>query len=147
MITPRVFHRDPRGWLVELFRNDELDVHLHPQMAYLSETMPGVTRGPHEHIEQTDYFAFIGPGDFRLYLWDARPGSPTEGNRIVRLVGESNPAAVTIPPGVVHAYKNVGMKPGHVFNAPNQLFAGVGKSGPIDEVRHENVQNSPYIIS
>lgn len=147
VITPRVFNRDPRGWLVELFRNDELEACHYPQMAYLSETMPGVTRGPHEHTDQTDYFAFIGPGDFRLYLWDARPGSPTEGNRIVRLLGESNAAAVIVPPGVVHAYKNVGMKAGQVFNAPNQLFAGVGKVGPIDEIRHENAVNSPYVIS
>jgi dTDP-glucose 4,6-dehydratase len=146
-IIPRNFYKDKRGWLIELFRNDELDSSLYPQMAYLSETLPGVTRGPHEHVDQTDYFAFIGPGDFRLYLWDARPGSPTEGNRIVRLMGESNPTAVIIPPGVVHAYKNVSMKPGHVFNAPNQLFAGYGKTGPIDEIRHEDVENSPYVVS
>jgi dTDP-glucose 4,6-dehydratase len=145
-IFPRKFFKDKRGWLIELFRNDELESEIHPQMAYISETLPGVTRGPHEHVDQTDYFAFIGPGDFRLHLWDSRPGSPTEGNRMVCIMGESNPSAVTIPPGVVHAYKNISDKPGHVFNAPNQLFAGHGKKGPIDEIRHEDVENSPYVV-
>ena len=66
-----------------------------------------------------DTFSFMGPGDFRLYLWDARPDSPTRGHRSITVVGQSNPQAVIIPPGVVHAYKNVSETPGWVFNAPN----------------------------
>ena len=48
-------------------------------MAYISQTLPGIVRGPHEHNDQTDYFAFIGPSDFELTLWDARAESPTFG--------------------------------------------------------------------
>ena len=51
---------------------------------------------------------------------------------------------VVIPPGVVHAYKNVSQHPGWVFNAPNRLYAGWGKQRPVDEVRHENDPESPY---
>ena len=65
LVQDLVLWRDERGWLGELFRSDELNPRLHPAMAYVSETLPGVVRGPHEHIEQTDYFAFIGPGDFQ----------------------------------------------------------------------------------
>ena len=79
VIRPLKQHGDARGWLVELYREDELAESLHPVMAYVSQTQPGVTRGPHEHVDQTDYFAFIGPGDFELILWDARPESPTHG--------------------------------------------------------------------
>ena len=50
-------------------------------MAYVSLTHPGVSRGPHEHVEQADYFCFIGSGVSRVYLWDARKGSPTFGCR------------------------------------------------------------------
>ena len=67
---------DSRGWLVELYRNDEVPAGNEPVMAYVSETLPGVVRGPHEHVDQSDYFAFIGPGTFKLYLWDARESSP-----------------------------------------------------------------------
>jgi dTDP-4-dehydrorhamnose 3,5-epimerase len=143
MRSLKVFN-DARGWLVELFRHDELVEDQWPMMTYVSQTLPGVARGPHEHVFQTDGFAFIGPSDFKLFLWDTRPNSPTVGKRAVSLVGESNPFAVWIPPGVVHAYRNVGTLPGLVFNAPNRLYAGHGKKEPIDEIRHEENEPSRF---
>jgi len=137
-------HDDRRGWLVELFREDELPSDQRPAMAYVSETLPGVARGPHEHVDQTDYFAFVGPGEFMLYLWDARPDSPTRGHRMKVAVGESNKQCAIVPPGVVHAYKNIGAAPGWVFNAPNRLYAGVGRREPVDEIRHEDRPDGPF---
>ncbi len=139
-------HDDQRGWLVELFRNDELPNANCPTMAYVSETNPGVARGPHEHVEQSDYFAFIGPGSFKLYLWDAREDSPTYLTKQTAVLGEECRASVIIPPGVVHAYRNVSEKQGWVFNAPNQLYAGEGKTQPVDEIRHEDIEDSPYVL-
>jgi dTDP-4-dehydrorhamnose 3,5-epimerase len=138
VIRPLRFFNDKRGWLIEIFRHDELAQERWPTMMYVSSTLPGVARGPHEHVDQTDGFAFIGPSDFRLYLWDVRPDSPTKGRRTVITVGASNPTAVWIPPGVVHAYRNVGDVSGLVFNAPNRLYAGWGKKEPVDEIRHED---------
>ena len=139
-------HADSRGWLVEIYREDDLDSALHPVMAYVSQTQPGVARGPHEHVDQTDYFAFIGPGDFELLLWDAREGSPTYGLHTRTICGQSNPCAVTIPPGVVHAYRNTSPVPGWVFNGPNRLYAGPGKKEKVDEIRHESDETSPFSI-
>jgi len=147
VFRPMVLHEDRRGWLVELFRDDELPAELHPVMAYVSETLPGVARGPHEHVDQTDYFAFLGPGDFQLYLWDARANSPTHGHCIRAKLGESNRQCVVVPPGVVHGYRNVGSAPGWVFNAANRLYAGPGKKGPVDEIRHEDRPDSPFRMS
>jgi len=140
VIRPLKIFSDTRGWLVELFRQDELVQERWPVMTYVSQTLPGVTRGPHEHVHQTDGFAFMGPSDFKLVLWDARRDSTTVGYRTVVVVGESNPAAVWIPPGVVHAYRNVGSIPGLVFNAPNCLYAGPGKMQTVDEIRHEEAE-------
>jgi dTDP-4-dehydrorhamnose 3,5-epimerase len=137
VMRPLTFFHDSRGWLVELFRHDELGKAWWPVMSYVSQTLPGVSRGPHEHADQTDGFAFIGPSDFKLFLWDTRRESPTCGQRTVIVVGESNPAAVWVPPGVVHAYRNVGAVPGLVFNAPNRLYGGWAKKEPVDEIRHE----------
>jgi dTDP-4-dehydrorhamnose 3,5-epimerase len=139
------FH-DKRGWLVEIFRHDQLTQERFPVMMYVSSTLPGVTRGPHEHVDQTDGFAFIGPSDFRLYLWDHRPNSRTRGHRCVATFGASNPAAVWIPPGVVHAYRNVGEVSGLVFNVPNRLYAGWGKKEPVDEIRHEDADPSKFLM-
>lgn len=146
VFKPLKQHGDSRGWLVELYREDELAEAFHPVMAYVSQTEPGVARGPHEHVDQTDYFAFIGPGDFELVLWDARVGSETHGVQTRTICGQSNPCAVTIPPGVVHAYRNVSDVPGWVFNAPNRLYAGQGKREPVDEIRHEQDPASPYTL-
>lgn len=135
---------DARGWLVELFRHDELAAADYPAMAYISQTLPGVARGPHEHREQSDLFAFVGPGDFKLYLWDTRRDSPTCGHRQAVVVGQSNLAMVIVPPGVVHAYRNVSAYPGLVFNCPNRLYAGEGKKHSVDEIRHEDRPDSPF---
>ena len=135
---------DERGWLAELYRTDELDADILPSMAYISMTQPGVARGPHEHREQTDYFCFLGPSNFKVYLWDSRPDSPSYGVKQVIFAGIDSPVALVVPPGVVHAYRNVGMENGIVFNAPNRLYAGEGKREAVDEIRHEEEAGSLF---
>jgi dTDP-4-dehydrorhamnose 3,5-epimerase len=134
---------DSRGWLIELYRDDELPDGFEPTMGYVSETHPGVARGPHEHADQTDGFVFLS-GAFDLYLWENRPGKG-EDNAVIR-VGEENPVFVTVPPGVVHAYKNVGAAGAFVLNFPDRLYAGWGKKQPVDEIRHEDEPNSRFAL-
>jgi dTDP-4-dehydrorhamnose 3,5-epimerase len=129
---------DSRGWLTELYRDDELPEGFDPTMGYLSVTLPGVARGPHEHRDQTDGFCFIS-GLFRLTLWENRPG--LEKRKEVYEVGEDNPVFVTVPPGVVHAYENVGPSDAFVLNFPDRLYAGWGKQEPVDEIRHEDIDS------
>ena len=144
VVKPLAKFLDERGWLAELFRSDEINPEVMPVMAYVSMTQPGVARGPHEHADQTDYFCFIGPSNFKVYLWDSREGSPSRGVRQVIFAGVDNPVMMIVPPGVVHAYKNVGIDNGIVFNAPNRLYAGEGKRSPVDEIRHEEAAGTPY---
>jgi len=49
-----------------------------------------------------------------------------------------------VPPGVVHAYKNVSRVAGLVFNCPNRLYAGRHREEPVDEIRHEDRRDSPF---
>ncbi len=146
VISPLKKNIDGRGWLVELFRSDELPGQFFPAMNYISMTKPGITRGPHEHRDQSDLFCFVGPSTFRLYLWDNRQGSPTFGMKCQYEFGENQMAAVIVPPGVVHAYKNIGSVDGLVFNAPNRLYAGQGKKEPVDEIRHEDKVDTVFRI-
>ncbi len=145
-IRPIKKYVDERGWLAELFREDEVEKSVFPVMSYISLTRPGVVRGPHEHVAQTDYFCFIGPSNFKVTLWDNREKSPTFQNKVQIVVGEDSPAIVIVPEGVVHAYQNVGGKDGVVINCPNQLFMGRGKKEAIDEIRHEDDPKSPYVV-
>jgi dTDP-4-dehydrorhamnose 3,5-epimerase len=135
-VTPLSYHHDARGWLVEIYREDEITVR--PAMAYVSLTHPGVARGPHEHRDQADVFVFMGPSTFRVYVWDNRSASPTCGQRAVFEVGAERPARVVVPAGVVHAYKNVGDRDGWVINCPDRLYAGRGRREPVDEIRWED---------
>src|SRR5262245_19888177 len=89
-VKPLRYFHDPRGWLTEIYRDDELSVR--PVMSYVSLTHPGVARGPHEHRDQADVFVFMGPSTFRMYMWDNRSDSPTHGRRMVFETGERWPS-------------------------------------------------------
>ncbi len=142
---PLVKHLDRRGFLCETFRCDQLPAGLHPVMSYISYTEPGVTRGPHEHLQQTDIFSFVGPGNFQLKLWDNRRNSSTCGSWMEIYAGRDNPLTVIIPPGVVHGYRNVSStERGMVINYPDRLFMGEGKKEAVDEIRHEDDPGGPF---
>ena len=134
-------YEDNRGWLGEVIRDDETNHN--PLMTYLSMTNPGLARGPHEHVHQTDYFCFIGK--FRLYLWDNRKASATYGKgKVIEI--NNVPTVAVVPPGVVHAYKNIDDKSGIVINLPDKLYKGRGKEDPVDEIRYEDDPDTPYRI-
>jgi len=138
--------KDPRGWLVELFRNDEISPELFPAMAYISSTKPGAARGPHEHLDQSDFFCFLGPSNFRIRLWDNRPESETYLNIMTLMAGADDPKSVMVPQGVVHGYHNIGDVDGIVINCPNRLYRGDGRREEVDEIRYENDPRSVFRI-
>lgn len=131
-------HVDGRGWLAELFRHDDMAEEFRPQMAYISQSEPRAQRGPHEHLEQADFFCFIGPSNFKLRLWDNRADSGSYRNVMTLFVGEDNPKSVLVPKGVVHGYRNVGHVAGTVLNFPNRLYMGPGRQESVDVIRHED---------
>jgi len=143
-VRPLERRSDERGWLAELYRSDEVNGDSAPAMGYVSVTKPGVSRGPHEHRDQSDRFCFAGPGRFEVRLWDNRPDSPTYLKSQTMVVGENNPTVVVIPPGVVHGYRNIGDGEAMVINLPDRLYGGEGRKGEVDEIRHESNGRSPF---
>ncbi|MBU4339025.1 dTDP-4-dehydrorhamnose 3,5-epimerase family protein [Patescibacteria group bacterium] len=137
-------NEDARGWLAEIYRNDEFEYT--PAMSYVSATKPGVIRGPHEHKAQSDFFVFMGPGRFRLYLWDNRADSVSYKEKMELEGGEDNKIAVLVPPGVAHGYKCISDIDAWCVNLPNKLYAGVDKKGEVDEIRWEKDPASPFKI-
>jgi dTDP-4-dehydrorhamnose 3,5-epimerase len=137
---------DSRGFLLETFRADNLPDDLRPVMSYISYTRPGVTRGPHEHLGQTDIFCFMGPGNFRIKLWDNRKESRSFGYCMETRGGENNPMRVIVPPGVVHGYQNISPSiDGMVLNYPDKLYRGWENKEEVDEVRHEDEKDDFYL--
>ncbi len=143
-LQPLCFHQDQRGWLVEVFRQDELDPEHWPAMGYVSQTQPGVRRGPHQHSEQTDVFVFLGPGEFEVVVWDLRAESASWGHRQRFRLGASAPARLIVPPGVAHGYHNISSQPGWVLNFPNRLYRGPGRRQSVDEIRWEILQPEAF---
>lgn len=139
-------HSDHRGWLAELFRTDEITPENRPAMAYLSLTHPGISRGPHEHRQQSDLIVFLGHSHFELYLWDNRPESASFKKHERMVLASNRIISVTIPPGVVHGYKNIGDTDGYTINLPNRLYKGRDRIDKIDEIRHEEDPDSKFRI-
>lgn len=127
-------NEDHRGWLMEVWRSDDLDIPVMPAMSYISCTKPDTVRGPHEHVQQTDIFIFL-TGEWVVRLWDERFLSKTYGIKKTILV--SKPTTVVVPPGVIHAYANTGQDDGLVINLPDKLYRGKLKKDIPDEMRHE----------
>jgi len=137
---------DDRGYLVETFRIDNLPSKLRPVMSYVSYTKPGIARGPHEHMEQTDIFCFMGPGNFKIRLWDNRKEYESYGNFLELIGGKDNPIILIVPPGIVHGYKNISEDElGMVINYPDKLYQGWGKKEKVDEIRHEVKEDEFYL--
>jgi dTDP-4-dehydrorhamnose 3,5-epimerase len=135
---------DVRGSLLELYRTDEIPAGFNPVMACCSWSHPGVSRGPHQHRMQDDYFTFAGPSDFRVYLWDDRPGAAGAARGWFINTGQSAPSRIHVPRGVVHAYRNTGTVSGLVVTVTSLLFKGEDRRDPVDEIRHELNPHSPY---
>ncbi len=144
IVTALQQHEDERGWLVELFRKDEIGSKSIPVMGYVSQTKPGVTRGPHMHYSQTDHFVAMGPGVVEFCMWDDRADQPTFGNRMTLTTGSTTPLRISIPPMIVHAYRNISDEPCRLMNFPDQLYAGDGRKSPVDEVRFEDISDHPF---
>lgn len=138
-------YMDKRGYLVETFREDTLPDRLKPAMSYVSFTKPGAVRGPHEHLKQTDVFFFIGPGSFKIKLWDNRKNRKAYGSFMEIKGGKNNPILIIIPPGIVHGYKNISEELAMVINYPDKLYRGWNKKEEVDEIRHEEKEDEFYL--
>lgn len=96
VIEPVTTHRDSRGALFEPLSDAALAAQ---KNAHVVLTQPGGVRGNHVHLTATETTSVVGPCLVRL----------KEGDRI-RDVDVPTGAIwrFTIPPGVVHAYRNSG---------------------------------------
>jgi len=127
--------RDERGFLMEMFRSDDLFFRKFGQV-YLTVCNPGFVKGWHLHRKQTDNFTVV-KGNARILLYDDRPGSKTRGGSLEVYAGEKNPMLVSIPPGVLHGFENLEGEPFYVINCPSEVY---NRKEP-DEIRVDPFNN------
>lgn len=82
------------------FKNGNINEDIFPDMSYLSMILPGILRGPHEHLKQIDYFCFVGTSNFKVVILDNKKESSTYNNKIILNLGENKPNVVIVPPGI-----------------------------------------------
>jgi len=137
-------YSDERGWLTEVFRNDEIDQDLRPVMSFVVSSVPGKVRGLHEHKDQKEMFCFLGDTDFRFYLWDNRKDSETYKEKLVLDFKKGERNLIIVPPGIVHACKNVGDKNGFFIAYTNKLYKGENRQEEVDEINYD--ENSEFKV-
>jgi dTDP-4-dehydrorhamnose 3,5-epimerase len=119
-VLPLKRNADERGFLMEILRSDWEGFQKFGQ-SYVSLNYPGVIRAWHYHKLQTDYFVCVS-GMIKVPLWDAREGSATRGQLNEFVMGDDNPVLLTIPPGIYHGYKTLGVKPSLLINFPTEVY-------------------------
>lgn len=129
---------DSRGSSSELLRI-EPSCCKPPVMAYASWTKPGVVRGPHQHLFQSEWLVVAG-GSFEIYTWSPEtPGAACNGQwaRLDR-------GSVYVPAGDVHAYKNISDGDALMLVLPDAYYKGYDRKEEEDIVKWENRLDSPY---
>lgn len=114
-------HADERGTITEIFdlrwgfTEDPL------VYVYHVTVTPGQTKGWVLHREQNDRM-FVYDGVLRVVLCDARDDSETHRRLNVFHFGSHDRALLSIPAGVWHAVKNVGVSEASFVNLPSRPY-------------------------
>lgn len=95
-IQPLAFHQDSRGMLFEPVNVDELS---RQRNAHVVLTAPRQVRGNHWHRRSTETTVVVGPCLVRLKQSNDLRDVQVPAGEVWQF---------TLPPGVVHAYQNIG---------------------------------------
>ena len=94
---------DERGAIYHMLRRDN-DHFIEFGEIYFSIAFPGIIKGWHEHTKQIQNYAVID-GMIKLVLFDNRKKSKTYKKIQEIYIGDLNYQLVTIPTGIINAYK------------------------------------------
>ncbi len=135
-------YADERGSLIEVMRlnDEEMNAGAIKQII-ASYSYPGMIKGWHLHSTQEDHLVCL-TGMIKCVLYDYRETSPTYGIINEIFMGEKNPCAVFIPPGIFHGTKNIGQETAVVIGMPSLLY----DPNEVDERRVNPLNNDliPY---
>lgn len=115
------FIPDERGRLMEILRCDDEQFDSFGQV-YITTCYPGVVKGWHYHMQQTDNMCVI-KGMAKIVLFDRRQDSETSGEVNEFFVGDSNPVLLHIPPEIAHGIKAIGTQEAIIINIPDRSYS------------------------
>ncbi|MFH0878547.1 MAG: dTDP-4-dehydrorhamnose 3,5-epimerase family protein [Lentisphaerota bacterium] len=123
------WHRDNRGSVMEILRNDEA-IFCGFGQVHVTTIVPGAVKAWHYHLKQEELFVVLS-GGIRMMLYDAREDSPTRGSVDEYILTSAGPLALQVPRGVFHGFECAAAAESMVLNVPSLPY---DRSQP-DEVR------------
>jgi dTDP-4-dehydrorhamnose 3,5-epimerase len=117
---PLVRNRDGRGNLTELLTSRDAPIYAIVHV-YQVVAAPLSQRGWVYHARSTDRLAFTH-GRLRVHLHDLREESPTYGKSATLILGDEQPALLTIAPFVAHVVENLAETAGLFVNLPTRAW-------------------------
>ena len=110
------------GTLTEVWRDDWDVGPAGVAQVFQVQIEPNAISAWHVHTRATDRL-FANHGRLKIVLYDARPGSASEGRINVFHCGAPRPMLIVVPPGVWHGVHNVGAAPALLLNLPDRAYA------------------------
>jgi len=100
---------------------------------YFSCIYPGAIKGWHIHKKMVLNYA-VPYGNIKFVLYDAREGSPTQGEIQEIFMGPDNYCLVTVPPMIWNGFKGIGSEPSIVANCASIVHdpAEIDRRDPFD---------------
>lgn len=86
---------------------------------YFSTVYPGVVKAWHQHTRLTLNYV-VPVGNIKFVLFDARPGSATEGTVQELFLGADNYCLVLVPPLIWNGFKGIGVHTALVANCATE---------------------------
>lgn len=109
------------GVITEIYRAEWDPTGLPVGHIYQSRLFPGAIGAWSCHVKSIDRL-FVNQGLLKVVLFDARPGSRTEGQIMEVHVGDPRPAFLVIPTGVWHGVQNIGPIDALMVNVPTHAY-------------------------
>ncbi|MGD9210102.1 MAG: dTDP-4-dehydrorhamnose 3,5-epimerase family protein [Desulfobacteraceae bacterium] len=115
-------YADERGFLFELMRMDDNEMNaIDIKQIIASYSYPGMIKGWHLHSKQQDHLICV-TGMIKCVLYDFREESSSYKVINEIFMGEKNPRAVYITPGIFHGTKNIGQEIAVVIGMPSLYY-------------------------
>ena len=139
LIGDLVTNTDVRGFFREIVRVDKVSP---TQIAQLSHSMvnEGTIKGWHGHLNQTQW-NYIVRGVLKVVLIDQRSNSPTFGNIMSFIAGESAEICYVFSPGILHGYECLKGPADIIYGTSEHYDLNKEIRVPIDDI------SQPYIRS
>jgi dTDP-4-dehydrorhamnose 3,5-epimerase len=122
-VVAREVRHVPRdhGVITENYRAEWDPTGLPVGQVYQSRLYPGAIGAWSCHMKSIDRL-FVNQGQLKVVLYDARPGSLSEGELMELHIGDFRPTFVVIPVGVWHGIQNVGPTDALMLNFPTHAY-------------------------